>query len=562
MHRGPARPAKGKGRSEPAKPKQPKEPKRPSKAKKPTKLSRSTRSSAASRATGVRNGRSSAAGDPVALLVEELRRTSRIGSALALLGWDQETHLPSGGAAARAEVLGALTEISHARATSDELGERIAAAEESVNGARGPVAALVREARRDWERSRRIPSELAQEVAIESSRSLMAWRSARKADDFARFRPHLETMVTLKRRVAEATSDPGAECLYDALLDEYEPGMTASRFQRLVDAVQPSLVELVARAAPASARLRTDFLTAGFEPARQLEFSREVLEAMGYDFERGRLDLTAHPFCTGIASPHDVRITTRVDPRDFSSNFFSVIHEGGHALYEQGLDPAWAGTPLGSATSLGIHESQSRLWENVIGRSDAFWRHWLPRFRKAFPGRADDVSHDEFVAAVNRVVPSLVRTEADEVTYSLHVMLRFRLERGIFDGEIAVAELPRRWREGMRELLGVEPANDRTGVLQDIHWSMGAFGYFPTYFLGNLYAEQFHRAARREIPDLDLRLERGEMLPLREWLGRKVHGVGRRLPAHELCREVTGEELDPGHFLEYLGQKVERLLVS
>jgi len=498
----------------------------------------------------------------VSALVEELRRVSRIGSALALLGWDQETHLPSGGAGPRAEVLGALTEIAHERATSDRLGERIAAAEEEIDGAGGPLSALVREARRDWERARRIPSALAQEVAVESSRSLMAWRGARQADDFGRFRPHLEKMVSLKRRVAEATSAPGAECLYDALLDEYEPGMTASRFQEAVDAVQPRLVDLVARAAPACARLRAEFLTAGYEPSRQLDFSREVLDAMGYDFERGRLDLTAHPFCTGIASPHDVRITTRVDPLDFSSNFFSVIHEGGHALYEQGLDPTWTGTPLGAATSLGIHESQSRLWENVIGRSDSFWHHWLPRFRRAFPGRAEGVSHRDFVAAVNRVVPSLIRTEADEVTYSLHVMLRFRLERGLFDDAISVEELPGLWREGMQDLLGIEPPDDRTGVLQDIHWSMGAFGYFPTYFLGNLYAAQFHRTARREIPDLEEQLAQGEMLPLREWLRERVHAAGRRLPALELCREVTGEELDPTYFLEYLEEKVARLFAA
>jgi carboxypeptidase Taq len=494
----------------------------------------------------------------VAELVEELRRVSRIGSALALLGWDQETHLPSGGAGPRAEVLGALTEIAHERATSDRLGERIAAAAGAIDGAKGPLAALVRESKRDWERSRRVPTELAQEVAVASSRSMMAWRAARKADDFERFRPHLERMVGLKRRVAEALRGSTEKSRYDALLDEYEPGMTAARFRELVDAVKPGLVALVAEAAPRSAKIRTDFLSAGYGAQRQIEFAREILAAMGYDFERGRLDLTAHPFCSGIASPHDVRITTRVDEKDFSSNLFSVIHEGGHALYEQGLAAEWQGTPLGSATSHGIHESQSRLWENIIARSDPFWRHWLPRFRAAFPGRVDDVRHEEFVAAVNRVVPSLIRTEADEVTYSLHVMLRFELEWGLIEGEIAVRDLPGLWKDSMQALLGLVPPSDANGVLQDIHWSIGAFGYFPTYFLGNLYGAQLERAARRALPDLDAQLARGEMLPLREWLRREVHARGRELPAHELCRAVTGGELDPSHFLRYLEGKVAR----
>lgn len=492
-------------------------------------------------------------------LIEDLRRVSTIGSALALLGWDQETQMPQGGAASRAEMIGALTEIVHERSISEAMGERIARAKAAVDGGDPSLVALVREAEYDWERSRRIPTELAHEVAIASSTSLMAWRSARKADDFDTFRPHLENMVDLKRRVAEALRGSDGGTLYDQLMAEYEPGMTAELFQGYIDAVRPGLVDLVAEAAPRCKKLRKDFLTAGYEPDAQLEFSRELLTAMGYDFENGRLDLTAHPFCTGIASPNDVRITTRVDDDDFTGNLFSVIHEGGHALYEQGLDPRWSGTPLGSATSLGIHESQSRLYENNIGRSDAFWQHWLPKFRAAFPGRVDDVSHEEFVAAVNRVEPSLIRTEADEVTYSLHVMLRFEIEHGLIEGTVQVSELPGLWKRLMRESLGIEPPNDADGVLQDIHWSMGAFGYFPTYFLGNLYAAQFERTLRVENPDLDDQLAAGTMGPLRDWLGKKVHAPGRRFRALDLCREVTGEDLDPRHFNEYLAAKVRRL---
>ena len=490
-------------------------------------------------------------------LVSDLRRIGRISSALALLGWDQETQLPPGGASSRAEVLGALTEVHHERATAAALGDKIAAAEAELNGD-ARHAALVREAKRDWARAQKIPADLAQEVAIASSRSLMAWRSARAADDFSAFEPNLTEIVSLKRRVAEALRE-GDGSLYDTLLDEYEPGMTGDQFQGYCDVVKPRLVPLVAEAAPRCKKLRTDFVTAGYSKDRQLEFSREVLEGMGYDFARGRLDLTAHPFCTGIAAPNDVRITTRVDDRDFTSNLFSVIHEGGHALYEQGLDEEWAGTPLGSATSLGIHESQSRLYENVYGRSEAFWTHWLPRFRAAFPGKVDDVDHETFVAAVNRVEPSLIRTEADEVTYSLHVMLRFEIERDLVEGRMEVKELPERWNRLMLDLLGLEPTNHADGVLQDIHWSMGAFGYFPTYFLGNLYGAQIDEAARQALPDLDEQLARGEMMPLREWLGTEVHARGREYRALDLVREVSGRELDPNLFAEYLETKVARL---
>ncbi len=491
-------------------------------------------------------------------LVEELRRSSLIGSALALLGWDQETQLPPGGAASRAEVMGALTEVYHNRATSDRLGEKIDLAAAEIAGEDGPLSALVREATRDWRRSRCVPTELAQEVAVQASKSVMAWRSARQQDDFAGYRPQLERMVDLKCQVADAIGRDFGSTRYDTLLDEYEPGMTGAQFQGYIDVVKPRLVQLVADATPRCARMDVQFLSAGYDRDQQLEFSREVLSAMGYDFDRGRLDLTAHPFCTGIAAPFDVRITTRVDDDDFTGNFFSVIHEGGHALYEQGLDPAWAGTPLGSATSLGIHESQSRLWENVISRSDEFWTHWLPRFRAAFPGRCDSVSHTDFVAAVNRVVPSLIRTEADEVTYSLHVMLRFELEHGLIEGKINVEDLPELWRTQMQELLGVVPENDADGVLQDIHWAMGAFGYFPTYFLGNLYGAQIDRQARKELPDLDEQLARGEMIPLREWLGEKVHMQGRRYQSLDLIREICGEDLDPTLFVDYLEDKVTR----
>ncbi|HIN79899.1 MAG TPA: carboxypeptidase M32, partial [Planctomycetes bacterium] len=379
-------------------------------------------------------------------------------------------------------------------------------------------------------------------------------------DDYSSFAPVLTRVIELKKRIAEAIAgDDCSAVAYDTLMDEYEPGMTTEVMQGLVDTVRPDLVALVAEMAPRSAQVDARFISAGYPSDLQLAFGKEVVGAMGFDFERGRLDLTTHPFCSEMGTSSDVRITTRVDEADFTSNLFSIIHEAGHGLYEQGLDPQWAGTPLGSSVSLGIHESQSRLWENNIARSAPFWKHWLPRMRSLFPVQLDGVEEGQFMRAVNRVIPSLIRVEADEVTYSLHVMLRFELEQGIFSGEIGVGDLPGLWREKMGEYLGVVPETDAEGVLQDIHWSMGAFGYFPTYFLGNLYSAQIEVAAREAIPDLDQRLGDGEMLTLREWLEEKVHRPGRRWPAQELCRRVSGDDLDPGVYLGYLRRKYDSL---
>lgn len=494
-------------------------------------------------------------------LVDHLRSVERIGAAVSLASWDQETYMPSAGGQMRSEVIGDLVGILHQRETSEELGDLISEAEELVGEEDSShLAALTRETRRDYEKARRVPGDLAQEMARTTSEALQAWKVAREKDDFASFSGVLTRVMELKKRIAEAIrGGEGSASTYDILMDEYEPGMTSEVMQGLVDAVRPDLVGLVGEMAPVSREVDADFITAGYPSDQQLSFGKEVVEAMGFDFERGRLDLTTHPFCSEMGTSSDVRITTRVDEADFTSNLFSIIHEAGHGLYEQGLDPDWSGTPLGSSVSLGIHESQSRLWENNIARSAPFWRHWLPRMREVFPSQLEGVSDDRFLRGINRVTPSLIRVEADEVTYSLHVMLRFELEQGIFSGEIGVDDLPGLWREKIRDYLQVVPERDADGVLQDIHWSMGAFGYFPTYFLGNLYSAQIEVAARAAIPDLDQRLESGEMLTLRKWLEEKVHRCGRRFSAQELCRQVSGEDLDPTVYIDYLRRKYDSI---
>lgn len=397
---------------------------------------------------------------------------------------------------------------------------------------------------------------MAEQIARTSSESLPAWKDARARNDFEVFRPYLEKMFSLRRREAEALADGGTIPLYDHLLDEYEPGATSAEIEAHIAAVKPSLLRLLREVAPRAARIAPSVLDGTYPRASQERFANAVIRAMGFDLERGRVDVSTHPFCSGISSPGDVRLTTRYSEKSFVPAVFGLMHEAGHGLYEQGLHAAWAGTPLGNAVSMGIHESQSRLWENLVGRGAAFWRHFLPALRREFPGQLDGMDVATLLGAVNRVQPTLIRVEADEVTYNLHIMLRFEVERALLSGDLAVVELPAHWNAKTREYLGITPPNDTLGCLQDIHWSFGAVGYFPTYFLGNLYAAQFYRAAARALPDLEGQIAGGELLPLREWLRENIHRHGSTYTAHELCLRVTGEPLDARVFLDYLETKM------
>lgn len=495
-------------------------------------------------------------------LTERLREIRNLSAASSVLSWDMETHMPSGGGEARAEVLAVLEGAAHEAFTSPRMEALLdrwidpeTEALRDPEGADEKASAFLREVRRDFKRAKALPTEFVSRLKRTCARAQQAWVSARENDDFPLFLPHLSAVVALKREEAEYLDTGGTP--YDALMDEFEPGAASAEITPLFEGLKVHIAGLLSRIGASS--FRPAPLPGGpFDARAQLDFGRRLLAEIGYSFEHGRLDESAHPFTSGF-HPTDVRVTTRIDPADPLSSVFSCLHEGGHALYDQGLDPVHYGTPLGEPVSLGLHESQSRLWENFVGRSLAFWRRFYPVLQEIFPAALGSFPLEAFYAAVNEVKPSLIRVEADELTYNLHVMVRYDLERALIAGDLFPADLPEAWNAAMEAALGIRPSNDREGVLQDIHWAHGAFGYFPTYALGNLYAAQFWRQVRREIPDLDLLIARGEFLPLREWLGRRIHLLGRTYTAGDLIRRVTGETLDPSHFVAHLEEKLGRI---
>ncbi len=477
------------------------------------------------------------------------REIRDLGAAAALLSWDQETFLPPRGGAARARHRATLAGVIHDKVCDPRLGALL----EALAGEKLPAAAAanVRETRRDRDRAVKVPRALVLELAEATSLAQQAWVGARERDDWGAFAPHLARLVDLRRREAEAIGYEGEP--YNALLDEYEPGARAEElaplFERLRAELVPILGAIAAAPAPDDALLRQEF-----DVAAQDRFGREVLADIGFDLEAGRLDTSAHPFTSGT-SPGDVRLTTHYDPRDLRVALYATIHEGGHGLYEQGFPAENEGEPICDAASLGIHESQSRLWENMIGRSREFVAHYAPRLRELFPAQLGRADPEALYRAVNVVRPSLIRIEADEVTYNLHIILRLELERGLCAGRIEVDDLPALWNARMREYLGVVPPTDREGVLQDIHWAFGLFGYFPTYTLGNLYAAQFAARADADLGGLSALIARGDFATPLRWLREKIHGRGRLLPAADLCRDVTGADLDAAPFVSYLRRK-------
>ncbi|MAJ28391.1 hypothetical protein CBD41_03095, partial [bacterium TMED181] len=382
------------------------------------------------------------------------------------------------------------------------------------------------------------------------------WQKAREENDFSAFAPMLTRQVELQKAEAEYLRED-EDCLYDVLMNKYERGMTSTDFKSICDQVVPGLKGIIDRVV-ARALPEPEFFRGPWDKNRQLEFSKEVATELGYDFSRGGLDLTSHPFCTSPVAPFDVRITTRVYEDNFTSNLYGVIHEAGHAMYEQGFEERWVHTPMSDAISLGIHESQSRFWENDIGRTEAFWAHFLPLMKKYFPRILEDVSANDMALAVNPVKPSLIRVDADEVTYGLHIALRFEIEQALFSGDLAVADLPEAWNEKMQSYLGLTPPNFSDGVLQDIHWSFGAFGYFPTYLLGSLYSAQFHQAISEEI-DIDAEVAAGRFGAILEWLRERIHRPGRQFMPLDLLERAVGKGLDPEIFIDHLDRKVQSI---
>lgn len=492
-----------------------------------------------------------------AALTGHLREVATLASAAAVLAWDQETGMPPGAGALRAAQLAQLSSLVHQRQTDPRVAEWLDACEADPAVRQSPErAANVRETRRDYQRAVRLPNALVREFAETTSLAQQAWRHARERDRFAEFQPWLDKVVRLSRARAECFRADPAEDLYDALLDEFEPGARAAEVERVFGALRERLTPLVAavaeRPVPDDAVLRVPL------PIRQqVAFNRAVAEQIGFRFDEGRLDTSTHPFCQGVG-PGDTRLTTRYQDTGFPDALSSTLHEAGHGLYEQGLPKQnHFGEPLAEAASLGIHESQSRLWENMVGRSRAFWEWALPQTHAAFGDALRGISVDEMFRAVNTVRPNLIRVDSDETTYNLHIMLRFDLERALLADDLRPADLPGAWRERMRQDLGLDVPDDRRGALQDIHWSMGAIGYFPTYTLGNLYAAQLWEAVRRDLPALDSELRGGTFAPLLYWLRAHVHEHGRRFTPGELCERATGQPLSPEPLLRYLAAKVE-----
>ncbi len=490
-------------------------------------------------------------------LAAKIRDVSLLSSASALLGWDQETMMPEKGGDWRAEQLALLARKVHEDFTSDEVGELLAACEEDRELVSDPLsvpAVVLRELRRDFDLERKLPADLVAESASHRSRAQQVWARARKESDFELFRPMLVRSLELAREEARCLGIPeGGEEPWDALADRYEPGMRAAELARLFEPLRSELVELVDR----HRGRRKDRLTGRRMPVPAQEtLCRRVSEAFGFDFDAGRLDRSTHPFTSG-SHPLDVRITTRYREEDVMDALGSTTHEVGHGLYEQGLPPEHAGLPFCRASSTGIHESQSRLWENQVGRSLPFWRWCAPLLTELGGKDFADLSPEELFESTNRAEPSLIRVDADETTYHLHIQIRFELELAMFRGDLDPADLPSAWNERYAADLGVEVPDDARGCLQDIHWSLGAFGYFPTYSLGNLYAACFWKALRGELPDVDEDCARGDFGGILEWLRSRIHRHGARYRPAELCEEVCGTPLDPEVFLDYLRDKHE-----
>jgi carboxypeptidase Taq len=493
--------------------------------------------------------------DTYTSLTCELREIGLLGSVGSLLGWDERTQMPPTGAEHRAAQSSLLARMVHERFTSPTIGDWLAQLEGSdvVSDAESDAAVNVRETRRSYDRARKLPSSLIEEQTRVAVLAQQAWGDARQKNDYPMFRPWLEKTLDLKRQEADYVGYQTH--MYDALLDEFEPGETTANLRRTFEQLRGPLVELIGKIVDSGRKAPIEILERNYPPDAQGKLGREAAEAVGFDFAAGRLDVSLHPFCSGIG-PGDTRMTTRYDPKYFGDAFFGVLHETGHGLYDQGLPKEHFGTPRGDAVSLGIHESQSRMWENFVGRSRPFWKYFFPKVRGAFPDALRDVSEDQWYFAVNDVRPSLIRTESDETTYNLHVLLRFELEQALLNDELKPPDLPAAWNEKMQKYLGLTPPDDSRGCLQDIHWSGGAIGYFPTYTLGNLYAAQFFEQARKDL-DLDGQFARGQFAPLLDWLREKIHRHGKKYRAGQLAKRITGRDLSAEPLLRYLRAKAE-----
>ena len=488
---------------------------------------------------------------PYRKLLKRSREIALISGAAEALNWDIETYMPPKALGFRADQLAHMSGHTHRLFTARKVGEWLSACEQHGFPSGSPEAANVREWRRLYERATKLPASLVEKFERARAHAREAWKKARHESNFRLFQPHLEKLLKLTRQKADCWGF--AESPYDALAEGFEPGIRTSQLRALFTELRPAIGGVLATAVERSAGTPADLLDGDYPIAAQQGLNRRVAEALGFDFEAGRIDTTTHPFCITLG-PGDCRLTTRYNERNFTQSLYGILHEAGHGLYEQGLPAEHYGTPLGVAASLGIHESQSRLWENHVGRSPAFWEYWHPVACEYFP-ELKRLAPEQLAAAANRVAPSFIRVEADQVTYDLHILLRFEVETRLLEGQLPVAEVPALWNQEFEKLLGLKVTRDADGCLQDIHWSLGDFGYFPTYTLGNLNAAQLMHRATLDLPGLETDLARGHYRPLLAWLREKVHGHGLRYQPQELMQQATGEPTRANYHLDYLRKK-------
>ena len=484
-------------------------------------------------------------------LKEILGEVSDLNHAASVLSWDQQVNMPPGGGEARGQQLATLGKLSHEKSTSDKVGKLLDDLKQEFAGSDSDDAALVRVAARNYDKTMRVPSEFVSEQAVVTTAAFEAWVEAKKKSDFSIFHPHLEKVFDLARKYVSFF--PPSDHPYDVLLDDYEPGMKTADVQGIFDKLRPQQVKLI-RNIKSAKQVKADFLHKKYAEKKVWDFSAAIASKFGYDFTRGRQDKAAHPFETSF-SVNDVRITNRYAPDNPLATLFSGMHESGHAMYEQGVNPAYERTPLANGVSSAVHESQSRMWENLVGRSLPFWEHFFPELKKAFPTQLDGISAKTFYKAINKVEPTFIRVSADEATYNLHIMLRLELEIAMIEDKIAIKDLPEIWNTKMQEYLGITPPDDAHGVLQDIHWSAGLIGYFPTYALGNLVSAQLWEKINKDIRDLDQQIHKGKFDALLAWLRKNIHVHGHKYDPQDLVKKVAGSKIDPSAYVRYLTKK-------
>lgn len=489
--------------------------------------------------------------------IDYVKKTKHYDEALSVLYWDMRTGAPKKGLDQRAAVIGTLAAQSFERSTAPEVGDMLTALEAKKDELPYITQRLVEEVRKAYDLNKKIPAAEFEQFTIEKAQSEAAWEQAKEADDFSIFLPHLEKMIAWKKKFITYWGEKNGSA-YNTLLDQFEPGMTTAILDDVFGQVRAVIAPLVKQIVDKGVQPNTDMLFQPFPKDGQREVSLEILRRLGYDFEAGRLDETVHPFMIEL-NRNDIRVTTKYDEHDFRSAVFGVIHECGHALYEQNIDEALTGLPLCTGTSMGMHESQSLFYENFIGRNESFWKHNFPLLQQHSPAQFGHVAVEDFLKAINFAKPSLIRIEADELTYVLHIMVRYELERDLFNGSLAAKDLPQRWNDLYEDYLGIRPTSDAQGVLQDMHWSDGSFGYFPSYALGYMYAAQWKHAMDKDIENFDALCEAGNLTPIREWLTEKVHRHGALKKPFELLQEGTGEGLNPTYLTTYLQEKYARL---